>query len=122
MTVLSQAKHALTLNLKIFTQIDNEQYNSHTDPCTGYVRILYDHHLDVTSSFDYHVHSQIYQRNHVNLFFSSDLSIESRSLLSNLSLVMEFSGIVFTNLICEKLLSHGALETGKFTATSNNQT
>jgi len=36
MTVLSQAKHALTVNLNRFRQIDNEQYNSHTDPCTVY--------------------------------------------------------------------------------------
>jgi len=28
------------LNQKRFRQIDNEQHNSHTDPCTGYVRIL----------------------------------------------------------------------------------
>jgi len=48
MTVLSQAKHALTLNLKRFKQIDNEQHNSHTDPCTGYVQILHHHHLNVT--------------------------------------------------------------------------
>jgi len=43
MTVLSYAKHAvpLSLNQKRFRQIDNEQHDSHTDPCTGYVRILY---------------------------------------------------------------------------------
>jgi len=29
-------KHALTLNLNRFNQIDNEQYNSHTDTCTVY--------------------------------------------------------------------------------------
>ena len=34
-------KHALTLNQKRFRQIDNEQYNSHTDPCAAHVRILY---------------------------------------------------------------------------------
>ena len=45
MTILLKAKHALTL--KIFGQIDNEQYDSHTDPCTVYVRILY-HHVNVT--------------------------------------------------------------------------
>ena len=36
MTVLPQAKHALTL--KRFRQIDNEQYDSHTDPWTAYVK------------------------------------------------------------------------------------
>ena len=35
------SKHALTLNQKRFRQIDNEQYNSHTDPCAAHVRILY---------------------------------------------------------------------------------
>jgi len=30
MTVLSYAKHALTLNQKRFRQIDNEQHNYHT--------------------------------------------------------------------------------------------
>jgi len=48
MTVLSYAKDALTLNQKRFRQIDNEQHNSHADPCTGYVQILYHHHLNVT--------------------------------------------------------------------------
>jgi len=47
MTVLSQAKHALTLNLKSFRQIDNEQYNHHADPCAIYVRILFYLHLNV---------------------------------------------------------------------------
>jgi len=45
-----------------------------------------------------------------------------RSMLPNLSLVMEFLGNVFTNSIFEKLLSHDALVTGRVTATSNNQT
>jgi len=49
-------------------QIDSEQYNSRTDPCTVYVRILYHLHLNVTQSFEYHVGCQIHQRNHVNLF------------------------------------------------------
>jgi len=37
MTVLSYAKHAPPLSQKRFKQIDKEQHNSHTDPCTGYV-------------------------------------------------------------------------------------
>jgi len=45
-----------------------------------------------------------------------------RSMLPNLSLVMEFLGNVFTNSIFEKVLSHAALVTGRVTATSNNQT
>jgi len=44
MTVQSYGKNALTLNLKRFKQIDNEQYNSHTDPCTVYIRTVYHHH------------------------------------------------------------------------------
>jgi len=40
MTVFPEAKHALTLNLKRFRQIDSEYYNSHTDSCTVYVRIV----------------------------------------------------------------------------------
>ena len=44
MTVQSYAKNALTLNLKRFKQIDNEQYNSYTDPCTVYIRTVYHHH------------------------------------------------------------------------------
>ena len=64
----------------------------------------------------------IHQRNHLNLFFSSYLSTESRSMLPNLSLIMEFLGNFFTNFIFEKLLSHEALLTGRVTATSNNQT
>jgi len=53
--------------------------------------------------------------------FSSCLPIQNRSMLSNLSLVVEYLGIVFTNFIFEKLLSHEALVTGRVTATSNNQ-
>jgi len=34
MIVLSQAKQ------KRFWQTDNEQCDSHTDPCTGYVQVL----------------------------------------------------------------------------------
>jgi len=122
-TVLSYAKHALALNLKRFRQIDNEQYNSHTDPCTVCVRILYHHYLNATLSFDYHVDCQIHQRNYLNLFFGSYPSVESRcrSMLSNISLVMEFLGNVFTNFIFEKLLSLEALVRGSY-STSNNQT
>jgi len=30
--------------------MDNEQYNSHTDPCTAYIRTVYHHHqVNVTS-------------------------------------------------------------------------
>jgi len=43
-------------------------------------------------------------------------------MLSNLSLVMEFLGNVFTNFIFAKYLSHEALVTGRVTATSNNET
>jgi len=43
-------------------------------------------------------------------------------MLPNLSQVMEFLRIVFTTFIFEKLLSHEALQTGRATATSNNQT
>jgi len=64
----------------------------------------------------------IHQWNHLNLFFSSCLSTESRSTLPNLSLIMKFLGNFFTNFIFEKLLSHEALVTGRVTATSNNQT
>ena len=61
----------------------------------------------------------IHQWNHLNLFFSSCLSTESRSMLPKLSLIMEFLGNVFTNFIFEKLLSH---EARRVTANSNNQT
>jgi len=122
MTVLLWAKHALIPNLKRFRLIDNEQYNSYTDPCTVQVRILYHHHLNVSWNFDYHVDFQIHKRNHLNLFFSSYLSIESQSMLPNFSLAMEFWGIVFTYFSFEKLLSHEALVTGRVTATSDNQT
>jgi len=43
-------------------------------------------------------------------------------MLPNISLVMEFLGIVFVNFIFEKRLSHEALVAGRVTATSNNQT
>jgi len=42
-------------------------------------------------------------------------------MLSNISLVMEFLGNVFTNFIFEKLLSLEALVRGSY-STSNNQT
>jgi len=45
-----------------------------------------------------------------------------KSMLPNLSLVMEVLGNVFTDFVFEKLLSHEALVTGRVTATSNNQT
>jgi len=44
------------------------------------------------------------------------------SMLPNLSLVMEFLGNVFTNIIFEKLLSHEALMTGRVIAANNNRT
>jgi len=68
----------------------------------------------------YHVDCQIHQRNHQSLFFSSYLSIESRSMSPNLSVVIEFLGNVI--FIFEKLLSHEALVTGRVTAISNNET
>jgi len=43
-------------------------------------------------------------------------------MLLNLSLVVEFLGIVFANFLFEKHISHEALEAGRVTATSNNQT
>ena len=43
-----------------------------------------------------------------------------RSMLPYLSVVIEFLGNVFTNLIFFKLLSHETLVTGRVTATSNN--
>jgi len=112
MTVLPQAKHAQTP--KRFRQIDNEQYDSHTDPWTAYVRILYHHHLNVNQSFDCHVDCQIHQQNHLHLFYSSYLAHESRSVLANLSLVMEFLENIFTNFIFEKYISHEALVTGSY--------
>jgi len=44
--VISETRTTSKLNQKRFRQIDNEQHTSHTDPCTGYVQILY-HHLNV---------------------------------------------------------------------------
>jgi len=41
-------------------------------------------------------------------FLARTLSTESRSTLPNLSLVMEFLGIFFSNFLFEKLLSHEA--------------
>ena len=41
-------RKTLTLNLKRFKQIDNEHYNSHTDPCTVYIRTVYHHHHHVS--------------------------------------------------------------------------
>jgi len=45
-------------------------------------------------------------------------------MLPNPSLLMEFLGVVFTNSIFEKLLSHEALVAlaGRVTAAGNNQT
>jgi len=43
-------------------------------------------------------------------------------MLSNLSLVMEFLGIVYTNFIFEKHLLHEALVTGGVTVISSSQT
>jgi len=57
-----------------------------------------------------------------HIFSARTLSIESRSVLRNLSLVTEFLGNVFANFIFEKLLSHEVLVTGRVAATSNNQT
>jgi len=46
--------------------------------------------------------------------------IASRSMLLNLSLVMQFLRNVFTNFIFKKLLSHETLVMGRATAISNN--
>jgi len=57
----------------------------------------------------------------IEIYFSArTLSIESRALLLNLSLVMEFLRNVLTNLNFEKFVSHETLVTGKVTAISNN--
>jgi len=53
------------LKQKRFRQVDNEQYKSHTDPCTVYVWISYNHHPNVIQSFDYHVDWRIHQRNNL---------------------------------------------------------
>ena len=94
-------------------QIDNEQYDSHTNPCTVYVRISYQHQLSVAQP----VMSTVRFINEaIQLYFSAHiLSTESRALL-----VMEFLRIVFTNFVFEKIISHEALVTGRVTAISNN--
>jgi len=57
----------------------------------------------------------------IQIYFSArTLSIESRALLLNLSLVMEILRNVFTNFIFEKIILHEALVTGRVTAVSNN--
>ena len=57
----------------------------------------------------------------IEIYFSArTLSIESRALLLNLSLVMEFLRNVLTNLNFEKFVSHETLVTGRVTAISNN--
>jgi len=99
MTVLSEAKHALTLNLKRFTQIDMSNIILTHIPAQSTLEF----YIIITSmSFDYHVDCRIHQRNHLNPFISLCLSVESRSVLSNLSLVMEFLGIVFTIFVFQK--------------------
>ena len=55
-------------------------------------------------------------------FSARTLLIESRSMLPNLSLVMEFLENIFTNFIFEKLLSNEALVRERVTGTSNYQT
>jgi len=76
----------------------NKQYNSHTEPYTVHVRILYHHHLNVA--------------------YPAIIIMSIREMLPNLSLEMEFLGNVFTNFIFEKLLSYQALVMGRVTATS----
>jgi len=119
---LSLRPCALTLLPNRFRQIEKQQYDSRTDPCTVYVRI----YIIITSMSlnPSIVMSAVKSINkiYLNLFFSSYLSTESRSMLPNISLVMEFLGIVFVNFIFEKRLSHEALVAGRVTATSNNQT
>ena len=57
----------------------------------------------------------------IKLYFSArTLSIESRALLLNLSLVMDFLKKFFTNFIFEKLLSHEELVMRRVTAIRNN--
>ena len=57
----------------------------------------------------------------IEIYFSArTLAIESRALLLNLSLVMEFLRNVLTNLNFEKFVSHETLVTGIVTAISNN--
>jgi len=107
----------------MFDQIDYDQYDSHTSFCTVFVRsaFSYQHQLSVTYSFDYHVHCQIYQRNHLNLiFWTRTISRERRSVLLTVSLILEFLIHVFTNFIFEKLLSDEALVAGRVTTNSNN--
>jgi len=55
------------------------------------------------------------------IILSSYLSTESKSVLANISLVMEFLWNVFTTYIFLKNFLHEALVTGRVTATSNNQ-
>ena len=54
------------------------------------------------------------------IYFSArNLSIASRALLLNLSLVVEFLRNVFTIFIFDKILSHEALVTGRVAAIGN---
>jgi len=47
MTVLSQAKHSPPQTTqKWFIEIENDQYGSHANACTVYVRISYQHQLN----------------------------------------------------------------------------
>jgi len=93
-----------------------EQYNSRT-VC---VRILYQYQLNVTLIVRLSSRlSKSSRKSSKYIFSARTLSVESRSTLPDLSLVMEFLGNVFTAFIFEKLLSHEALVTGRVTATTN---
>ena len=88
---------------------------------TVYVRILYHHHLNVLRLLLCRL-SNSWTKSSKSVFSASTLSIESRSVLPNLSLVMEFLVNIFTNFIFDKFISHEALLTGRVKAASNNQT
>jgi len=70
-----------------------------------YVKILYHYQLNpsIVMSTVKFINEIIYCK---SSFSRRTLFLESRSILPNLSLVMEFLGNVFTNFIFEILLSH----------------
>ena len=78
---------------------------------TVYVRILY---LRLSCRLSHS--STTLSKSVFQLVRFQTLSTEGRSVLPNLSLVMEFPGNVFTNLIFENFISHEALVTGRVTA------
>ena len=58
--VISETRTTSNEAKETIRQIDNQQYDSHTNPCTGYIRISYQHQLVAIGKPERHVRKALH--------------------------------------------------------------